>query len=93
MIGRAFYLSTSNIIQKEDLPKYILKDELPISNNILSLQYNDAKEKTITEFETEYLSYHLKKNKGNISKTAIECGLDRRSLHRLIAKYNIIYKE
>ncbi|MBK7105643.1 MAG: sigma-54-dependent Fis family transcriptional regulator [Ignavibacteriae bacterium] len=93
MIGRAFYLSTSNVIQKEDLPKYILKDDLPISNSILNLQYNDAKDKTISEFETEYLSYHLKKNKGNITKTAIECGLDRRSLHRLIAKYNIIYKE
>ncbi|MBK8943955.1 MAG: sigma-54-dependent Fis family transcriptional regulator [Ignavibacteriae bacterium] len=93
MIGRAFYLSTSNIIQKEDLPKYILKDDLPISNSILNLQYNEAKDKTITEFETEYLSYHLKKHKGNITKTAIECGLDRRSLHRLIAKYNIIYRE
>ncbi|MFZ1290290.1 MAG: sigma-54 dependent transcriptional regulator [Melioribacteraceae bacterium] len=93
MIGRAFYLSTSNVIQKEDLPKYILKDDLPISNSILNLQYNEAKDKTIAEFETEYLAYHLKKNKGNITKTAIECGLDRRSLHRLIAKYNIIYKE
>ncbi len=93
MIGRAFYLSTSNVIQKEDLPKYILKDDLPISNSILNLQYNEAKDKTIAEFETEFLSFHLKKNKGNITKTAIECGLDRRSLHRLIAKYNIIYKE
>ncbi|MCB0753075.1 MAG: sigma-54-dependent Fis family transcriptional regulator, partial [Ignavibacteriae bacterium] len=93
MIGRAYYLSTSNIIQKDDLPKYILKDDLPISSNILNLQYMDAKETTIAEFETEYLSYHLKKNKGNISKTALECGLDRRSLHRLISKYSIIYKE
>jgi transcriptional regulator with PAS, ATPase and Fis domain len=93
MIGRAFYLSTSNVIQKDDLPKYILKDDLPISKDILKLKYMDAKEKTLSEFETEYLSYHLKRNKGNITQTAIECGLDRRSLHRLISKYNIIYKE
>jgi len=93
MIGRAFYLSTSNIIQKDDLPKYILKDDVPISNDILKMKYMEAKEKTLAEFETEYLSYHLKLNKGNITQTAQECGLDRRSLHRLISKYNIIYKE
>lgn len=93
MIGRAYYLCTSNVIQKEDLPKYIVNELAPVSNNILILQYKEAKEQTIAEFETEYLSHHLKQNKGNISKTALECGLDRRSLHRLISKYNIIYKE
>jgi DNA-binding NtrC family response regulator len=93
MIGRAYYLCSANIIQKEDLPKYIVKDSAPVSSNILNLQYKEAKEQTIAEFEAEYLSYHLKKNKGNISRTALVCGLDRRSLHRLIAKYNIIYKE
>ena len=93
LIGRAYYLSSANLIQKEDLPKYIVKDSSPFSNNILKLQYKEAKEQTLNEFETEYLSYHLKTNKGNITKTAQECGLDRRSLHRLISKYNIIYKE
>ena len=92
MIGRAYYLCTSKIIQKDDLPKYITKDSSIISSNVINLQYKEAKEQTISDFESEYLSHHLKKNKGNISKTAIECGLDRRSLHRLIAKYNIIYK-
>lgn len=93
MIGRAYYLCSSRVIQKEDLPKYISNELTQVSSNILSLQYKEAKEQTISEFESEYLSHHLKKNEGNISKTALECGLDRRSLHRLIAKYNIIYKE
>ena len=93
MIGRAYYLCSSKVIQKDDLPKYISNELTIVSSNILNLQYKDAKDQTISEFESEYLSHHLKKNKGNISKTALECGLDRRSLHRLIAKYNIIYKE
>lgn len=93
MIGRAYYLCSSKIIQKDDLPKYISNELTTVSSNILNLQYKEAKEQTISEFESEYLSHHLKKNEGNISKTALECGLDRRSLHRLIAKYNIIYKE
>jgi two-component system response regulator AtoC len=93
MIGRAYYLCSSKVIQKDDLPKYISNELTLVSSNILNLQYKEAKEQTISEFESEYLSHHLKKNKGNISKTAVECGLDRRSLHRLISKYNIIYKE
>jgi DNA-binding NtrC family response regulator len=93
LIGRAYYLCSSNIIQKDDLPKYLLKESSKYSSEILKLQYKEAKEQTIADFETEYLSYYLKKNKGNITKSAEECGLDRRSLHRLITKYNIIYKE
>lgn len=93
MIGRAYYLCSTNVIQKDDLPKYISHEAAPVSSDILKLSYKDAKEKTIADFESEYLSYYLKKNSGNISKTAIDCGLDRRSLHRLISKYNIIYKE
>ncbi|MCB9205946.1 MAG: sigma-54-dependent Fis family transcriptional regulator [Ignavibacteriales bacterium] len=93
MIGRAYYLCTTSVIQKEDLPKYLISEAAPSLSNFINLQYKEAKEQTIAEFETEYLSHHLKKNQGNISKTAMECGLDRRSLHRLITKYNIIYKE
>jgi DNA-binding NtrC family response regulator len=93
LIGRAYYLCTSDLIRKEDLPKYIVNESAPVSSNILNLQYKEAKEQVISDFETEYLTHHLKNNKGNISKTAFECGIDRRSLHRLISKYNIIYKE
>ena len=93
MIGRAYYLCSTNVIQKEDLPKYISNVEAVKLNSILNLPYKDAKEQTLANFEEEYLSYHLKQNKGNISKTAFECGLDRRSIHRLISRYNIIYED
>lgn len=93
MMARIYYLCSTKIIQKEDLPKYIVKDSNIVSSNIINLKYKEAKEQTIAEFEAEYLSHHLKVNKGNISHTAAACGLDRRSLHRLIAKYNIIYKD
>jgi transcriptional regulator of acetoin/glycerol metabolism len=59
---------------------------------MLHLNYKDAKENILEKFEIEYLTHHLKVNDGNISKTAENCGLDRRTIHRLITKYNIIYK-
>jgi len=93
LIGRAYYLSSSNVIQKEDLPKYLIQEAPQFSSKIFDLHYKEAKEQAIFDFESDYLTYHLKKNEGNITKTANQCGLDRRSLHRLINKYNIIYKE
>ena len=55
--------------------------------------YKEAKEKIIEKFELDFLTYYLRKNSGNVTKTAEECGIDRRSIHRLIAKYNIIHKD
>ena len=59
---------------------------------MLNLPYKEAKEHIMEKFEIEYLSHHLKQNQGNISKTAENCGMDRRSIHRLIKKINIIYE-
>jgi transcriptional regulator with PAS, ATPase and Fis domain len=91
IIGRVYYLSSSEIIQKSDLPLPLLDKKRILEDDLLDLSFKDAKENLIEQFEIDYLSYHLKKNEGNISKTADECGLDRRSIHRLIKKYNMVY--
>ena len=93
MIGRAYFLSNDQVIHRADLPIAQLAKSIAIDKEMLSLPYKDAKEMIIEKFELEYLSYYLKKNEGNISRTAEECGLDRRSIHRLINKYNIIYHQ
>ena len=62
-------------------------------NVILDFSFKEAKEKVIEQFEIEYLTHRLKLNDGNISKTADECGIDRRTIHRLISKYNIVHRE
>ena len=93
MISRAYYLCSSKIVQKSDLPLPVSEKSIRIDYQRLDQSYKDAKEYVLENFEVEYLTHHLKKNKGNISKTAKECGLDRRSIHRIINKYNIIYQE
>ena len=93
IIGRAFFLSTDQIIHRGDLPIPQQDISIAINREILASSYKDAKEMVLEKFEVEYLSHYLKKNQGNISRTAEECGLDRRSIHRLINKYNIIYQE
>ena len=91
IIGRTLYLCSDNIIHAKDFPISIRKEK--ISSESLNANYKEAKEKVVEQFEIEYLSYHLRKNAGNISHTAKACGMDRRTIHRLIKQYNIIYKD
>ncbi len=90
MISRAFYLCSSRVIQRADLPISISGRAISLDDKMFDLAYKDAKDYVIEKFEIEYLTHQLRKNSGNISKTAIQCGIDRRSIHRLINKYNLI---
>jgi len=51
--------------------------------------FHDAKTDAITVFEKEYLSDLLKRHNGNISQAARKAGIDRKTIHRMLAKYEI----
>jgi DNA-binding NtrC family response regulator len=53
------------------------------------LNYQSALHATVAGFEEEFLRYHLAKNQGNISKTALAIGLSRVALHKKINQYRI----
>jgi two-component system response regulator AtoC len=90
VIERTYYLASPPIIQVRDLPSYLAQKILDETDlKIENLSYRDAKQKVLEKFERDYLKTHLKKNDWNISKTADSCGIDRRTIHRLIKKYNI----
>ena len=56
-----------------------------IYENVLSYPLKEAREK----FEKNYLTSQLKKNKGNISKTAEFIGMERSALHRKLKTLGI----
>jgi DNA-binding NtrC family response regulator len=93
VIGRSYVLSLGTLIKIDDLPIPIKAKNKNFDKSILQLNYIEAKDAIIEKFEVEYLSFHLRENEGNISRTAQKCNLDRRTLHRLIKKYNIVYKK
>ena len=92
-VNRAYFLRTSPKIEESDLPLPIKKQKCIVTDQILNLPYKKAREIILTDFEAAYLTHHLKTNQGNISQTAKSCGLDRRSVHRLIKKHHIIFKK
>ena len=55
----------------------------------MNLSYKEAKDQVLENFEKNYLLIQLKKNDWNISRTADSCGIDRRTIHRLINKYEL----
>ena len=60
-------------------------DKVDLLNNTMSFPLKEAREK----FETNYLINQLKKNNGNISKTADFIGMERSALHRKLKSLGI----
>ena len=93
VIERALILSDGELIQPGHLPDSVRKiDTVSGSDSAeyrLDLPFKDAKERLIENFERRYIVDVLKNFKGNVSRSAEHSGIDRRSLHRLLAKYQI----
>jgi DNA-binding NtrC family response regulator len=53
------------------------------------LPFHDAKSDAITIFEKEYLRDLLRRHGGNISQAARTAGIDRKTIHRMLAKYQL----
>ena len=51
--------------------------------------FKEAKGLLVESFEREYLTHLLARHNGNISRAALEAGIDRNYIHRLVKKYNI----
>ena len=98
-ILRAMLLAKSNRIEAEDLPPEVRGGEeeplhpIPRDSEELKRLKWQLKRKAEDEVERVFLREALKRNKGNISKTALDVGMDRRQLQNLIRKHRIIVKE
>jgi DNA-binding NtrC family response regulator len=53
------------------------------------LSYKDAKEQLLENFEREYVTSVLARCEGNLSRAARESGLHRKSIERLVKKYQL----
>ena len=98
-ILRAMLLARSNRIDVEDLPPEVRGEggepmvSVPRDGEELRRMKWQLKRKAENEVERVFLIEALKRNKGNISKTALDVGMDRRQLQNLIRKHRIVVKE
>ena len=62
------------------------KQPLPFNEH---LGFHEAKEQLLESFEREYLGALLQRCEGNVSRAARESGLHRKSIERLVKKYDL----
>ena len=100
VIERACALADGDRITRPDLPEYLLQGvglrgpttsvtagpSLPDSAN---LPLKDAKEQWMQVLEASYLRGLLERHADNVSAAAKAAGIDRKTFHRLINKYQI----
>jgi DNA-binding NtrC family response regulator len=53
------------------------------------LPYKEAKESILVQFNRQYLTCLLLENRGNVSRTARQCGLERQALQQILRRYDI----
>jgi two-component system NtrC family response regulator len=98
-ILRAMLLTQSNRIEGEDLPPEVRGEgeeamaPVPRDSEELRRMKWQLKRKAEDEVEKVFLREALKRNRGNISKTALDVRMDRRQLQNLIRKHRIVVKE
>ena len=90
VVERTYYLATPSRITSADLPMSMREKETVIQQHQWDhLSYKEAKDQVLEAFEKEYLLYQLEKHDWNISRTADACEVDRRTIHRLINRFNL----
>lgn len=94
VIERAIIMRDKGMVVLEDLPENLRVSEFKdvggsADYELLSKRsYKDAKEAWLTAFEKNYLQSLLEKSV-NISRAADMAGINRRTIHRLIKRYNL----
>jgi DNA-binding NtrC family response regulator len=90
VVSHVITFSEGEEIDVHHLPPRLLgtQKEAPLSFNE-HLSFKDAKEQLLENFEREYIGQLLKRCEGNISRAARESGLHRKSIERLVKKYQL----
>jgi two-component system response regulator AtoC len=90
VMERAVVLAEGEMISPAELPATLrLPQKAPTAAVADHLSLKEAKRQWVEAFEREYLIALLKKHQGNISQAAKSAGVDRKTIHRLLKRYQI----
>ncbi len=99
IIERACALGDGPLVERRDLPDYVLHAEpihprtagsgQPEISAAAGMPLAEARERWMRTLESSYLKDLLERHDGNISAAAKAAGIDRKTFHRLVTKYQI----
>jgi DNA-binding NtrC family response regulator len=61
----------------------------PFRVDLFERSYHSARERVLTQFETEYLAWLVNRASGNMSKAARIAGVDRTTLYRMMERHGL----
>ncbi len=79
-------LADGRVIRATDLPEHVVAY---VPQHELSKTFKESKDSLIRSFEYTYLTQLVRKHDGHIGNAAQEAGVDRKTIERLLKKYNI----
>jgi DNA-binding NtrC family response regulator len=94
-IVRAMVLAKSDTIEVEELPPEIHSGEVCITTgeprtwDDVKAMKRAAKGRVAEEIERTFVEEGLRRNRGNVSRSSEDMGIDRRQLQNMIRKYQI----
>ncbi|MBW2471488.1 MAG: sigma-54-dependent Fis family transcriptional regulator, partial [Deltaproteobacteria bacterium] len=90
IIMQGILFSTTDEIQIRDIHLNTNRHTRgPIESASNELPYKIAKEQTLRDFNHAYLSNLLTSNRGNVSRAARQCGMERQALQQIMRRYQI----
>jgi transcriptional regulator with PAS, ATPase and Fis domain len=88
-IEQAVVLSNQSVLTLDDLPREVRDDLPPSYDSAIDGQMPFSDTPSLEEIKKRYVLYVMKHSRGNMSRTAKILDIDRRSLYRMLARWNI----
>ena len=98
-ILRGMVLAKTDRIEVGDLPEQVVEGAItakgfpPRNTGELKVAKKREKERVVGQVEKQFIMEALRRNNGNISRSASDVGMDRRQFQNLIKKYRVLVKD
>jgi len=90
IINRAILLSTGDLIKPHEIGWTAeLPESCLVGKEIHGMNYKEAKDELLRRFHADYLGELLRRNNGNVTHSALECGLERQALQQILRRYGL----
>jgi len=96
---RAMVLAKTDRVEVADLPEEVIKGagiwevQTPLNTEELKTIKKRERERVVSQIEKQFIGEALRRNKGNVSRSAEDVGMDRRQFQNLIKKYGILVED
>lgn len=98
-ILRGMVLAKTDRIEVTDLPEEVIAGggaagvQTPRDTEELRIRKKREKNRVVGEIEKQFVMEALRRNRGNVSRSAGDVGMDRRQFQNLIRKYGILARD